>query len=70
MLPVCLCIRSYQLSKGETIFMKFGMYIMAREPISTAYFIIPFHQSVRLYIPDPPHPHFFVFLFRSRKVGD
>jgi hypothetical protein len=35
----------------ETIFMKLGMCVMAPEPISTAYFINPSHQSVRLCIP-------------------
>jgi hypothetical protein len=30
--------------------MKLGMYIMAPEPISAAYFINPFHQSVCLYV--------------------
>jgi hypothetical protein len=30
----------------ELIFMKFGMYIMASQPISTAYFINPAHQSL------------------------
>jgi hypothetical protein len=30
----------------EPIFMKLGMYFMAPEPISTAYFINPSHQSV------------------------
>jgi hypothetical protein len=30
----------------EPIFMNLGMYIMAPEPILTAYFINPFHQSV------------------------
>jgi hypothetical protein len=30
--------------------MKLGMYIMAPEPISTAYFIDASHQSVRLYV--------------------
>jgi hypothetical protein len=34
-----------------SIFMKQCMYIMAPEPISTAYFIIPFHQSVVVYPP-------------------
>jgi hypothetical protein len=34
----------------EPIFMKLGMYIMAPEPISTAYFINPSHQSVCLYV--------------------
>jgi hypothetical protein len=30
---------------AEPIFMKFGMYIMAPEPISTAHFIDPSHQA-------------------------
>jgi hypothetical protein len=30
--------------------MNLGMYIMATEPISTAYVINPFHQSVCLYV--------------------
>jgi hypothetical protein len=30
--------------------MKLGMYIMAPEPISTAYFINPSHQSVCLFV--------------------
>jgi hypothetical protein len=30
----------------EPIFMKLGMYIMTPEPISTAYFIDPSHQSL------------------------
>jgi hypothetical protein len=34
----------------EPIFMKFGMYIMASQPISTAYFINTFYQSVYLYV--------------------
>jgi hypothetical protein len=34
----------------EPIFMKPGMHIMAPEPISTAYFINPSHQSVCLYV--------------------
>jgi hypothetical protein len=34
----------------EPIFMKLGMFIMAPEPISTAYFINPSHQSVCLYV--------------------
>jgi hypothetical protein len=34
----------------EPVFMKLGMYIMAPEPISTAYFINPSHQSVCLYV--------------------
>jgi hypothetical protein len=34
----------------EPIFIKFGMCIMAPEPISMAYFINPSHQSVCLYL--------------------
>jgi hypothetical protein len=34
----------------EPIYMKLGMYIMTSEPISTAYFINPSHQSVCLYV--------------------
>jgi hypothetical protein len=30
--------------------MKFGVYIVAPEPITTAYFINPSHQSVCLYV--------------------
>jgi hypothetical protein len=33
----------------EPIFIKLCVYIMATEPISTAYFISPSHQSVCLY---------------------
>jgi hypothetical protein len=31
--------------------MKLAMYIMATEPVLTAYFINPFHQSVSVYLP-------------------
>jgi hypothetical protein len=34
--------------------MKINMYVMASELISTAYFINPFHQSVRLDVYNPP----------------
>jgi hypothetical protein len=34
----------------EPIFMKFGMYVMAFEPISVAYFINPSDHSVCLYV--------------------
>jgi hypothetical protein len=37
----------------ESVFMKLGMYIMAPEPISMAYFINPSHQSVCLYVYPP-----------------
>jgi hypothetical protein len=32
------------------LFIKLGMYIMAPEPISTAYFINPSHQSLCMYV--------------------
>jgi hypothetical protein len=35
---------------AEPVFMKFGMYIMAPEPISTAYFVNPSRQPVCLYV--------------------
>jgi hypothetical protein len=34
----------------ERVFMKLGLYIMAPEPISTANFINPSHQSLCLYV--------------------
>jgi hypothetical protein len=37
----------------EPIIMKLGMYVMAPEPISTAYFINPSYQSVCLYVYPP-----------------
>jgi hypothetical protein len=39
---------NFQIS--EPIFMKFAMYIVAPETISTEYFTIPSHQSVCLYV--------------------
>jgi hypothetical protein len=37
-----MSVYPYQLSNSyETVIMKLGMYIMAPEPISTAYFISP-----------------------------
>jgi hypothetical protein len=39
--------------KTEPIFMKLGMYIRAPKPISTAYFINHFNQSVCLYVYHP-----------------
>jgi hypothetical protein len=35
---------------AEPIFMKLGMYIMAPQPITMAYFINPSHQFVCLYM--------------------
>jgi hypothetical protein len=46
--PCCLCIPPYKLLNCEPIFMKLCMYIMAPEPISTAYFINPSSQSVSI----------------------
>jgi hypothetical protein len=48
MMPVCtiMCIPRTNFWMTEPIFMKLGMYIMALEPISTAYFINPSHQCV------------------------
>jgi hypothetical protein len=50
--PCCLCVCEFPAINvwlPEAIFMKLGMYIMAPEPISMAYFINPSHQSVCLY---------------------
>jgi hypothetical protein len=38
---------------AEPIFIKLGTCIMAPEPISTAYFMNPSHQSVCLYLYPP-----------------
>jgi hypothetical protein len=35
---------------AEPVFMKHGMYILAPEPITLAYFVNPSHQSVCLYV--------------------
>jgi hypothetical protein len=35
---------------AQPIFMKLGAYIMALEPVSTAYCVNPSHQSVCLYV--------------------
>jgi hypothetical protein len=51
MLSVGLCIPlTINLQMSEPMFIKLGMYIMAPEPISTACFINPSHQSVCLYV--------------------
>jgi hypothetical protein len=50
MLSVCLCISPINLRMAEQIFVKSGMYMTPPEPISTAYFINHFHQSVCLYV--------------------
>jgi hypothetical protein len=53
--PCCLCVclsPNINFWMPEQIFMKLCMHIMimATEPISTAYFINPSHQSVCLYV--------------------
>jgi hypothetical protein len=42
--PSCLCVCVSPLSTFQSILMKLGMYIMAPEPNSTAYFINPSHR--------------------------
>jgi hypothetical protein len=47
--PCCLCLyvpHFINFWMAELTFMKLRMYIMTTEPISAAYFINPFHQSV------------------------
>jgi hypothetical protein len=51
--PFCLCVCVSPLFNFwiyESVFMKFGMYVMEPVPISTAYFINPSHQSVCLHV--------------------
>jgi hypothetical protein len=48
--PSCLHIPPINFWMPETIFMGHGMYSVATEPTSTAYFINPTHQSVCLYV--------------------
>jgi hypothetical protein len=43
---LCLYIPPINFWMHELIFMKLGMYIMTPEPISTAHFINPSHQSM------------------------
>jgi hypothetical protein len=54
---VCLhhavCIPLINFRMLEPIFMTLRMYIMAPEPISTAYFMNPSHQSVCLHVYSP-----------------
>jgi hypothetical protein len=47
---MCLCNPPLNFWMAEPVFMELGMYIMAPEPISTAYFINPSHQYVCLYV--------------------
>jgi hypothetical protein len=51
--PCCLCVYespAINFSMPKLIFVKVGKYIIAPEPISTAYFISVSHQSVCLYV--------------------
>jgi hypothetical protein len=50
MLSVSVWIPQFDFWMPELIFMKLGIYIMAPECFSTAYFINSSHQSVRLYM--------------------
>jgi hypothetical protein len=47
---LCLCIPPINFRMPEPMFIKLGIYILAPEPISTAYFINPSHHSVSLYV--------------------
>jgi hypothetical protein len=49
----CLCILHIGFLTREPIWMTLGMYILASEPISVAYFKNPSHQSVCLYVCSP-----------------
>jgi hypothetical protein len=64
MLSVCLCVcvsPPIYFRMAEPVFIKFGLYIMAPEPLSTTYFINPSHQSVCLYV--------YSFIFRRQRLG-
>jgi hypothetical protein len=55
-LYLCVCVSLTPTSNfrmPEPVVMKLGVYIIASEPISTAYFINPSHQSVCLYVYSP-----------------
>jgi hypothetical protein len=47
---LCFCVFPINFLKAEPIFIQLGIYIVAAEPISTAHFINPSHQSVCLYV--------------------
>jgi hypothetical protein len=49
-LSVCLWLHPIYFWIPEPILMKIGMYIMATEPVSTAYFINLSYQSMCLYV--------------------
>jgi hypothetical protein len=49
--PRSLCVREsshIDFLMAKQLFLACGMYIMSPEPISTAYFLNPSHQSVYL----------------------
>jgi hypothetical protein len=50
---MCLGIPHINYECLNQFFMKFGVYIIAFEPISIAYFINPSHQYVCLYVYPP-----------------
>jgi hypothetical protein len=48
---LCVCVSPpIKFRMAEAVFMKLGMYIMAPELISKAYFINPSHQSVSVFV--------------------
>jgi hypothetical protein len=54
--PYCLCVCVSPVINfwmPEPVFLKFSMYVITPEPISTAYFINPSHESGCLYV----YPH-------------
>jgi hypothetical protein len=51
--PVCFYMLPINFLMSELVFMKLGMYIMAPEPVSLAYFINPSHQSLCPYVYPP-----------------
>jgi hypothetical protein len=53
MFYVCLRIPPINFWMAEPVFMKLGVYIMAPEPIWTAYSINPSRESVCLYLYPP-----------------
>jgi hypothetical protein len=50
MLSVCFVITLFSFECLKKIFIKLSMCIMTPEPVSTAYFVIPSHQSVSVYV--------------------
>jgi hypothetical protein len=53
--PYCLCVCESHSTPinfriPEPVFIKLDIYIMAPEPISTAYFLNPSHKCVSVYV--------------------